>query len=105
ATEVEPTELAAWFGDDLTEDLPPYGGVPVRPGADTVRGTTSLVVACWPLHAVDATNRTRLGWLLHACGQLLRPGGCLVLVVAAPSGLTAAPADYGPIVDTAQDAR
>jgi hypothetical protein len=104
-TEVEPAELAAWFGDDLTEDLPPYEGVPVRPSADSVRHATALVVACWPLHAVDATNRARLSWLLHACGQLLRPGGCLVLVVAAPTGATAAPADYRPIIDTAREAR
>jgi hypothetical protein len=103
--EIDPPGLAAWFGDDLTEDLPPADGTRPQPGTDTVRGTTSLVVACWPLSAVDATNRARLGWLLHACVQLLRPGGCLVLVVAAPTGVTAAPEDFGPLVDTANDAR
>jgi hypothetical protein len=104
--EVDTPGLAAWFGDDLTDDdLPPVDATRPHPGADTVRGTTSLVVACWPLHAVDATNRARLGRLLHACVQLLRPAGCLVLVVAAPTGVTAAPEDFGPLVDTAQQAR
>jgi hypothetical protein len=103
-TDLEPAEIAAWFGDDLTEDLPPHDKVPVERAADTVRATTSLVVACWPPHAVDATNSTRLGWLLHACRQLLRTGGCLVLVVDAPSSATATLADFGPLVDTAQTA-
>jgi hypothetical protein len=42
--------------------------------------------------------------LLHACGQLLRPGGCLVLVVRAPAGVTATPEDFGPLVHSASDA-
>jgi hypothetical protein len=101
----DPLEVAAWFGDDLAEDLPPHDGTTPHPGAGTVQGATSLVVAGWPLHAVDATNRTRLGRLLHACVQLLRPGGCLVLVVRAAAGVTTAPEDFGPLIETAGQAR
>jgi hypothetical protein len=119
--DVDPPGLAAWFGDDLTDpDLPPHqphrigpvgigttsidvGGMAL-PGVDTVVGATSLVVACWPLHAVDGRNRRRLRWLLHGGVRLLRPGGCLVLVVRPPAGSMARPEDFGPLVGPARDA-
>jgi len=115
--DIEPPELAAWFGDDLTDPhLPPPG--PVTGGgptanpdstaantvAGTVRGATSLLVACWPLHAAGARNRTRLRWLLHAAVALLRPGGCLVLVVRRQADAPGSPQDHGPLVDAAHDA-
>jgi hypothetical protein len=50
AEDLDPLEVAAWFGDDLTDDdLPPHDDTPPQPGAGTVRAATSLV-ACWPLH-------------------------------------------------------
>src|SRR6266542_1906904 len=101
--DVDPPELAAWFGDDLTEDLPPSTGAPPE-GAGTVAGATSLVVACWPLHAVDAKNRKRLRALLRAGAVLLRPGGCLVLVVVPPAAALATPEDFGPLLAAARDA-
>jgi hypothetical protein len=99
----ERLEMNAWFGDDLTDpDLPASAGaVPAPPDAASVHGTTSLVVACWPLDAGDAANRVRLAWLLSACAQLLRPGGCLVLVVSMPAGATAAPEDLSPLATAA----
>ncbi|MDG4795066.1 hypothetical protein [Micromonospora sp. WMMD1082] len=91
----------AWFGDDLTDpDLPPAGGAAADPPADApLPGGTSLVVADWPLDDAEATNRVRLAWLLSACATLLRPGGCLVLVVTAPTGVT--PEDFTPVVRAA----
>ncbi|TDB99393.1 hypothetical protein E1091_06990, partial [Micromonospora fluostatini] len=59
-----------------------------------------LVVACWPLDSHDATNRTRLGWLLTACVGLLRPGGCLVLVVTVPPTADG-PEDFPPVTTAA----
>jgi hypothetical protein len=59
------------------------------------------VVACWPLHEDDAANRVRLAWLLTACGRLLRPGGCLILVVTVPAGAIATPEDFTPLVQAA----
>src|SRR5690348_15297779 len=80
--EVDPPEITAWFGDDLTDPhLPPAGAA--LGAADTVHGATSLLVTCWPLHAAGARHRTRLRWLLQGGVALLRPGGCLVLVVRA----------------------
>jgi len=124
--EVDAPELVAWFGDDLTDpDLPPrqqhtVGGVgtakSASAGADPVVGATSLVVACWPLHTVDARNRTRLRGLLRAGVALLRPAGCLVLAVrpATPAATSAAlagpdapagrPEDFGPLVAAAREA-
>ncbi|GAA3292658.1 hypothetical protein Dvina_51690 [Dactylosporangium vinaceum] len=116
--DVEPVwALADWFGDDLTDpDLPPADGsvAPVAPVPDGVSlsGQTSLVVASWPLDPDPAAGRVRLAWLLTACRELLRPGGCLVLVVAVPAGHPAAttgdaagrgvtPEDFSPIVDAA----
>ncbi|BFU47740.1 hypothetical protein [Krasilnikovia sp. MM14-A1004] len=99
---VEPPELPAWFGHDLTDPLTaadnPTAG-PIEPFADgtSVQASTSLVVAMWPLHDGDAANRVRLAWLLNACTRLLRPGGCLVLVVAAPDQIAVAPQDFSPI--------
>ncbi|MFE9959274.1 hypothetical protein [Micromonospora sp. NPDC005299] len=86
----------AWFGDDLTDpDLPPS----TEPTTQARHGTslqeaTSLVVARWPLDPADATNRIRLAWLLTACARLLRPGGCLVLVVTVPTTTAAGPEDF-----------
>ena len=101
--EEDVTDLGAWFGDDLTDpDLPPPGGpVADLPDDGSLRQATSLVVACWPLDKVDAANRVRLAWLLTACAQLLRPGGCLILVVAVPAGTTAAPQDFSGVVAAA----
>lgn len=92
----------AWFGDDLTDtDLPQSSNpaVPVPDGASLAEAT-SLVVARWPLDTADATNRIRLAWLLTACARLLRPGGCLILVVTAPAS-PAAPQDFTPVVQAA----
>ncbi len=104
--EVEPAAIAAWFGDDLTDPhLPPSGTTPTA-GTPTLRGSTSLLSACWPLHPTRGRHQTRLRWLLHAGVALLRPGGCLVLVVRGKPGtaVPAAPQDYGPLVDAAADA-
>jgi hypothetical protein len=62
------------------------------------------VVACWPLDSVDAAHRVRLAWLLTACVALLRRGGCLILVVGIPAGVTATPEDFGPVVAAAANA-
>jgi SAM-dependent methyltransferase len=80
----EPPDLRAWFGDDLTDpDLPPFPEPRTPPTDETsTRALTSLVVATWPLDTADAANRVKLAWLLATCARLLRPGGCLVLVVA-----------------------
>jgi hypothetical protein len=98
-------ELGAWFGDDLTDlDLPAGSTTdPVTdlPPGSSLQQATSLVVACWPLDQVDAANRVRLAWLLTACARLLRPGGCLILVVAVPPGTTATPEDFSPVVGAA----
>ncbi|MGC9668462.1 hypothetical protein ACNTMW_18140 [Planosporangium sp. 12N6] len=100
--EDDPPELSAWFGDDLTDpDLPPTGPVADLPPGGCLQGATSLVVARWPLDEVDAANRVRLAWLLAACARLLRPGGCLILVVAVPAGVTATPQDFSGVVQAA----
>ncbi len=103
ADDVEPTDLRAWFGDDLTDAQLSPDSEPVEAPADgaSLQGTTSLVVAMWPLQASDAENRVRLAWLLTACARLLRPGGCLVLVVANPSGAPARPEDFSPVSEAA----
>jgi hypothetical protein len=94
-------ELAAWFGDDLTDpDLPPYLTLP--PAQGFPHPATSLVVAGWPLHAAHGPNQARLARLLTAGAQLLRPSGCLVLVVAPPPGEPAVPEDFTPVVAAAQ---
>ncbi|RSM64062.1 hypothetical protein DMB66_21385 [Actinoplanes sp. ATCC 53533] len=103
----EPPDLAAWFGDDLTDPALPPAGPPVAALAPdaSVAGVTSLVVACWPLDASgDAANRVRLAWLLTACKRLLRPGGCLVIVVGTPVGRPATPEDFRPLVAAASAA-
>ena len=108
AEEEDLPELGSWFGDDLTDpDLP--AGSTTDPVADLPPGgslqqATSLVVACWPLDEVDAANRVRLAWLLTACARLLRPGGCLILVVAVPAGATTGPEDFSPVVRAAAGA-
>jgi hypothetical protein len=103
----EPADVAAWFGDDLTDRTMPPAGPPVTPLPPdaSIAGVTSLVIACWPLDAsTDAANRVRLAWLLAACAQLLRPGGCLVLVVGTPVGRPATPQDLRPLVAAASAA-
>jgi hypothetical protein len=97
-------DLRAWFGDDLTDpDLPPAAEPTTPPPDDTaVPAATSLVVAAWPLDSSDASNRVKLAWLLTACTRLLRPGGCLVLVVTAPTGTT--PEDFSPVAAAAASA-
>jgi hypothetical protein len=101
--EVDPPEITAWFGDDLTDaHLPPAGGSP-HAAVGTVHGATSLLAACWPLHAAGARNRNRLRSLLRGGVALLRPGGCLVLIVRAPAQAPASPQDFGPLVDAARD--
>jgi hypothetical protein len=104
----EAPELRAWFGDDLTDpDLPPPAapaGPLAGPGVGgSLDGATSLVVAGWPLDAADAANRVRLAWLLTACAGLLRPGGCLILVVPAAAG--GAPQDFTGVVQAAAGVR
>ena len=103
----DPPELTDWFGDDLTDpDLSDIDTTAaVRPPDDgPLDAATSLVVACWPLHATDTTARVRLAWLLTACARLLRPGGCLVLVVGAPVDTQPTPEDFGPLVAAASAA-
>ncbi|RNH98112.1 hypothetical protein EEZ25_27855 [Micromonospora aurantiaca] len=102
----DPPELVDWFGDDLTDpDLPGADTAVVRPPDDgPLDAATSLVVATWPLHEADTTARVRLAWLLAACARLLRPGGCLVLVVGVPAGTQPTPEDFGPLVAAASRA-
>jgi SAM-dependent methyltransferase len=103
----EPPDLAAWFGDDLTDSALPPAAAPVAvlPPDASVAGVTSLVVACWPLDSSgDAANRVRVAWLLAACARLLRPGGCLVLVVGTPIGRSVTPEDFRPLVAAASAA-
>jgi hypothetical protein len=99
-------ELTEWFGDDLTDpDLP--GTEPAIVGAPEggrLGAATSLVVASWPLHEADTPARIRLAWLLAACAGLLRPGGCLVVVVGVPAGTQPTPEDFGPLVAAASRA-
>jgi hypothetical protein len=106
--DADPPELVAWFGDDLTDpSLPPAEGAPAADhDADGVRGATSLVVGCWPLHAAHARNHTRLRGLLRAGVALLRPAGCLVLALRPPAVAAAAVRleDFGPLVAAARDA-
>ncbi|MEO3780493.1 hypothetical protein ABGB16_27500 [Micromonospora sp. B11E3] len=93
-------DMSAWFGDDLTDpDLPTEP--PTAAGHTSLAGATSLVVACWPLDPADATNRIRLAWLLTACARLLRPGGCLVLVVTVPTAAAGGPEDFTPVATAA----
>ncbi|WP_328463628.1 hypothetical protein OHA21_38455 [Actinoplanes sp. NBC_00393] len=105
--EEELPELSAWFGDDLTDpDLHPAGAPNAEVAADgSLHGVISLVVARWPLDSGDAANRVRLAWLLTACAQLLRPGGCLILVVAVPAGTPPIPEDFTPVVQAAAGVR
>lgn len=100
--------LADWFGDDLTDPQLPPAAAPVVPVPDgtSLAGLTSLVVATWPLDPDPAASRVQLAWLLTACRDLLRPGGCLILVVSLPAGHPAAghgvtPEDFSPIVAAA----
>ncbi|MEU4626652.1 hypothetical protein AB0G04_42545 [Actinoplanes sp. NPDC023801] len=97
-------ELSAWFGDDLTDRvLQPVGAADAEVPADgSLHGVTGLVVARWPLDATGkAANRVRLAWLLTACAQLLRPGGCLILVVAVAPGVPPVPEDFSGVVQAA----
>jgi hypothetical protein len=100
-------ELSAWFGDDLTDPILHPGGPDAEHPADgSLHGATSLVVARWPLDATgDAANRVRLAWLLTACAQLLRHGGCLILVVAVPPGAPPILEDFMPVVQAAAGVR
>ncbi|WP_435204980.1 hypothetical protein [Micromonospora sp. bgisy143] len=96
-------EMSAWFGDDLTDPQlhPPVDTPADRPPGSSLQAATSLVVACWPLHASAAANRVRLAWLLSACAALLQPGGCLILTVAVSTGTTAGPEDFSGVVQAA----
>jgi hypothetical protein len=58
-------------------------------------------VATWPLHETDPTHRVHLAFLLTGCVDLLRHGGCLMLVVDARPGGAATPHDFGPVVAAA----
>ncbi|MBM0256530.1 hypothetical protein [Micromonospora sp. 4G55] len=87
-------EMSTWFGDDLTD--PPTDDTPTDS-----QEATGLVVASWPLHTNEATNRVRLACLLTACARLLRPGGCLVLIVAVPTGTITTPQDFSPLATAA----
>ncbi|KUL31412.1 hypothetical protein [Actinoplanes awajinensis] len=105
-------DLSAWFGDDLTDPAlhpaTPGTGLPVDglPVDGSLHGVTSLVVARWPLDETgDAANRVRLAWLLTACAQLLRPGGCLILIVAVPAGTPPIPEDFSSVVQAAAGVR
>lgn len=100
-------ELSAWFGDDLTDPaLHPGAPDAGLPADGSLRGLTSLVVARWPLDDTgDAANRVRLAWLLTACAQLLRPGGCLILIVTVPAGTPPIPEDFTPVVQAAAGVR
>ncbi|SCL17863.1 hypothetical protein [Micromonospora inyonensis] len=102
----DPPELTEWFGDDLTDpDLSGTDTSVVHPSDDgPLEAATSLVVACWPLHEADKPARIRLAWLLATCARLLRPGGCLVLVVGVPAGTQPTPEDFGPLVSAASRA-
>jgi hypothetical protein len=99
----DPLDVGAWFGDDLTDpDLPAPPDNPAQPSPDgSLRQATSLVVVCWPLHKIDPANRVRLAWLLTTCTALLRRGGCLILVVGVPAGMTPTPEDFSPVVSAA----
>ncbi|KAB1102933.1 hypothetical protein F6X54_30095 [Micromonospora aurantiaca] len=96
-------EMGAWFGDDLTDPQlhPPTDTATDPPPGGSLQQATSLVVACWPLHEHAAANRVRLAWLLTACAALLQPGGCLILVVTVPAGITAGPEDFSGVVQAA----
>ncbi len=93
-------DISAWFGDDLTDPDLPAKPAATTPGDTPLTEATSLVVACWPLDRADATNRIRLAWLLTACARLLRPGGCLVLVVTLPA-TAGGPEDFTPVAGAA----
>jgi hypothetical protein len=104
AAEDDVPEPATWFGDDLTDPDLPHSGTPVTglPPDTSLQHAASLVIACWPLDRQnDAANRVRLAWLLTACVRLLRPGGCLILVVAVPAGTPTTPQDFTPVVKAA----
>ncbi|MFI7650334.1 hypothetical protein ACIBTZ_30265 [Micromonospora sp. NPDC049460] len=93
-------DMSAWFGDDLTEPDLPTEATSTVPGSASLAEATSLVVACWPLDPDNTTNRVRLAWLLTACARLLRPGGCLVLVVTVPAA-AGRPEDFTPVATAA----
>src|SRR5438034_7137550 len=46
-TEPEPAGIAEWFGDDLTDPHLPPAGATATAGTPTLRGSTSLLAACW----------------------------------------------------------
>ena len=96
-------EPDTWFGDDLTDSGPSparTSDVDLPPGG-SLRQATSLVVAGWPLDGHEAANRVRLAWLLTGCARLLHPGGCLILVIAAPDGAPTGPQDFTPVLQAA----
>jgi hypothetical protein len=105
--ELDPPEVSVWFGDDLTDPDLHSAGTPVDLPADgSLHAVTSLVVARWPLDENgEAANRVRLAWLLTACAQLLRPGGCLILVVAVATGTPPVPEDFTGVVRAAAGVR
>lgn len=93
-------DVSAWFGDDLTDGHLSTEHITAT-GPSSVGEATSLVVACWPLDPDDITNRVRLAWLLTACARLLRPGGCLVLVLTVPTAMTGGPQDFTQVATAA----
>ncbi|MEV8504527.1 hypothetical protein AB0368_06800 [Actinoplanes sp. NPDC051475] len=95
---------ADWFGNDLTDtDLPGGDTAGAAPHAGVRAGRVSLIVATWPLSHDDgaAGNRVRLAFLLAAARRLLRPRGCLVLVIADADDTLAAAGDFTPMVNAA----
>jgi hypothetical protein len=105
--EADAPELAAWFGEDLTDpDLRPAQRLStVASAVDTVRGAASLVVGCWPLHPVDARHRDRLQGLLRSGVALLHQAGCLVLVARPPAAQELVPPeDFRPLIAAAGQA-
>jgi hypothetical protein len=98
--ERDPAEVAAWFGEDLLDDLPPRPAPDIpppgsrqqrrragRPGGADDPPPVGLAVAQWPRDEPESTSRVRLAWLMSGCARLLRRGGCLVLVTAADSSM------------------
>src|SRR2546423_266661 len=56
----EPAAIAAGFGDDMTARHLPPAGTARRLGTPTLRGSTSLLTGCWPLHPTRGRLKVRL---------------------------------------------
>ncbi len=102
----------AWFTDASAVIIGPHTGAATsgEPRRHLARGrdepptagSASLVMASWPLDTQAAGSRARLAALLTACGEMLRPSGCLVMVAANPP--PAAPEDLTDVVAAAKRA-